>query len=77
MMALTVTWEQLQNGKGSLVFDKYWPRLERWVNGWPSGTDRSVLLAEKEKEMMIGLRAWHRVTPGIVRSHHLEFNSTN
>lgn len=59
-----MTWEQLQNGKGSLVFDSYWPRPEWWVNEWPSGQVRPVLLARKTGEIMAtGLRAWHCQEP--------------
>jgi hypothetical protein len=46
-----------------------------WVNGWPSGRVRSVLLSRTVEIMATGLRAWHRDSPGIARSHHLEFRS--
>lgn len=75
-VALLVTWEQLQNGKGSLVFDRYWPRLEWWVNRWLSGRVRSVLLARRTVEIMAtGYKTWH--SSSIVRSHHLEFRSAH
>lgn len=47
MVAWIVTWEQLQNGKGSLAFDRYWPKLEWWINGWPTLKVRPILLSRK------------------------------